>query len=1857
MRKNLLLSITMLLCMMMSALGAQAQSWTASAPADGTFYIYNVGAGKFMIAGTGWGCRASVDPHGAMKLTLASSGGGYSISTNSLFTGRYLANVDGGPFMDSGNADVWTFEAVSGQSNTYKMKVGSNYLYWDGGTIMSCSLGSDPGNANGYWKLVTEANLKESLNDATLSNPVDATFLMGNTWFPKGGGCTYGRDVVPTDWTGTQVTDYWGRDSWDPAAANYCVEMYHKTYDLYQTLSSMPNGIYTLSAQGFYRADDGYSGTMPYIYANSVQATLKEINSENSPVKDNNNLDNAAYSFLQGYYNVSITVTVTNGTLRVGVKDESEHCWSAFDNFSLIYKGPEVKALSTEAIAFPGNGVNLTADTWYYYEPTAIGIHQFLASNLGTFAYTFNGDQNVNETVTTSALTQTLDVQQRIYFKTTAATTLTINSPTNISAAAQAYPGNTTNLLPNTWYYYDAPADGNYTFTVTSGSPSNFVYTDNGTQNIYGNVSATALPAQLALTDGRIYFKASATSRLSIGVPATAIVNGTVAGTGDFYLYNIGARRYLTQGTTYLTHAIVDGAGQVINISGTNNAYQIHLSQVTGEKYLGNGGWVDCETSRDDYTTWQFEPVTLGGYTNVYKLKANKGSNYLHWAGGGGRWGNEAIVEADASNAGYYWLLISKADRENFDIATSENPVDVTWKVHNPDIDATNTDESEGANPGLANVPGWTQGAGDSFSVMDNGAAGTVALFLEKWVDTANALSDCESRQNVVSLPGGHYCLSVTASALRQGQDGLTITGAEFYVGDKSIAISGGAQTYNLDFVTDGGNVTIGYRVKNTNANWVYFDNVRLKYYGEVAVPLPNDLTTELTAGQWYYYDVSAMGPYTMEGNISNIVFTQNGDNLLDANPSTKTVQAKLILNQGRTYFKTAGSGATLKVTSVNEEGLTTTFTAASLNVDGLPTINLGSIHVNPEGRGAQGATDIGKYLMISNKRYDILAVQEDFDYNPQLVAEFGNTYGQGSWRGAIDRGRAATAYLGLTDGCETDGLNFFWNTENGLEAGGEYWERYTALTKDEGNQLIQKGFRYYEVTLADGMTIDVYITHMDAGEATDSRNAQWTQLKNAVVQNSFTNRPKIVMGDFNSRYTRENIVTNFIDPIEATGHYTVKDVWIEFNQSGVYPTVGSGSLSNEVVDKMIYINPTATGAMTLTPLSYMRETDYTINTVYGNGDMTALGDHGPIVVEFRAHKPATQLPDIKDRWEWTGETAQYGQADKWYLYNVNFGRWDSGRDGFLTTDATLVRDPNLSNVKRFGLYGDASSASISNDLVKLKMDYIAAQATYKAQLIPSNESGATQFQIQTASAENSEAVNTAYHFYKRINSRDYYFGADNHTTLQPHRTQSKLNAWALISHDQLLVYNRYCKAWDKGNIYLTFLPLEDEVRDDLTELLQRTGVRWTDTTTSDLEALNTQIEAWFDDNMTSHIVNPSFELDENGNQLTTNTTHTNFVVPGWTVPHDVAEAFISNKNVEGGEGDSYWSRNFNDVDGNYVYNVYNNAQPAPNDFYVRQTISGLPEGFYKLKAVATTDTGNSITLEMGSSTFTTPVDKARPLSIHLELPLYYHDGESDLVIGAHSKTWFEIDDFQLYRYDYYYDETIGTSEYATTAIRYNTEIPAGVEVYYATRINEASGDTGEKIRNFIHLEKYEGNQIAAGEGVILYKGGNDAARQFRFYRTNEDVERIADNHLLGAVDRIEVADKQAGCTYYVLSKKTITYDKRVETVNETTGEVTTSTVETTEPVIGFYKLANTTAVPAHKAYIRVDAMNEFAVKGYIFSFDEDVTPTAVKQIETDAEATVTGIYSLNGARQQTLQRGMNIVRMSDGSVKKILVK
>ena len=311
--------------------------------------------------------------------------------------------------------------------------------------------------------------------------------------------------------------------------------------------------------------------------------------------------------------------------------------------------------------------------------------------------------------------------------------------------------------------------------------------------------------------------------------------------------------------------------------------------------------------------------------------------------------------------------------------------------------------------------------------------------------------------------------------------------------------------------------------------------------------------------------------------------------------PMTLTSLAEKMAAAGYGEPKYETVGGTDPIEPVEPEPTVTTgsFTACAFNVDGLPSI------VNSDGPGKTGTTTMAG--IANNLGWDIIAASEDFEYNTQLVNGLSN-YSHGTYRGTVGVGQVFGSVA------DTDGLNFFWKTST-TSATGETYVQYNDAEGDlynGANTCIKKGFRYYQVTVAEGVVIDVYITHMNtySGSCNTESNAyvkavlsQLRQLRDYVLENAKANkRPAIIMGDTNMRYTRHDIKTNFLDVVAAYDNnagYTVSDPWVEFHRGGVYPQWNSlslmtrfafaGDTSNdivcadnqcgEVVDKIWYIN------------------------------------------------------------------------------------------------------------------------------------------------------------------------------------------------------------------------------------------------------------------------------------------------------------------------------------------------------------------------------------------------------------------------------------------------------------------------------------------------------------------------------------------------------------------------------------------------------------------------------------------------------------------------------------------------------------
>lgn len=290
-------------------------------------------------------------------------------------------------------------------------------------------------------------------------------------------------------------------------------------------------------------------------------------------------------------------------------------------------------------------------------------------------------------------------------------------------------------------------------------------------------------------------------------------------------------------------------------------------------------------------------------------------------------------------------------------------------------------------------------------------------------------------------------------------------------------------------------------------------------------------------------------------------------------------------------------------------------FTAVSMNVDGLPQQIIG-IDINADGPGSDGTKAISQKM--AEYGWDIIGVSEDFNYNDELMSSLSDNYKAGTHRGGVSW---------LTN--NTDGLNLLW--KKSIEVTGEKyvsWETHYSTgifnTGNGADGMIDKGFRYYEATVADGVSVDVYILHMDADSDEGDIKARHSQIQQLVdaIKASDNKNPIIIMGDTNCRYTREELQRLLIDGINEDPRFTIQDTWVEKVWNGQYPNVGENALmavdkggtyeypQAEIVDKVFYINNTDSD-VTLTCESY------NVETTFVNSDGTALADHWPVVVEF----------------------------------------------------------------------------------------------------------------------------------------------------------------------------------------------------------------------------------------------------------------------------------------------------------------------------------------------------------------------------------------------------------------------------------------------------------------------------------------------------------------------------------------------------------------------------------------------------------------------------------------------------------------
>ncbi|MCR5820214.1 MAG: hypothetical protein K6F94_04625, partial [Bacteroidaceae bacterium] len=290
------------------SLGVNAQTWTGNDVAEGSFYFYNIGTGKWLSTGNSWGTQASLVEAGGFCSTLVLSGDKYAIKNTETRTNKSASGPgylgDNG-FMDGESATYFTFTAASRGDGVkaYYIQNGTNNLSYSG-TGTTVVFNTETGD-NAQWVLVTKQDRLDAMAAATEANPVDATFLLKNPEFGR-----YKLNFDSWVWTfpGTENKANSGDNT------NFCVESYHAAFDFCQTVSDAPAGYYAVRGQAFYRQDGKDTENLPYFYVgDKTVAFPAKTGSEGS-------MANASVSFTAGNYQTDWTEkdTYASGGLKVG---------------------------------------------------------------------------------------------------------------------------------------------------------------------------------------------------------------------------------------------------------------------------------------------------------------------------------------------------------------------------------------------------------------------------------------------------------------------------------------------------------------------------------------------------------------------------------------------------------------------------------------------------------------------------------------------------------------------------------------------------------------------------------------------------------------------------------------------------------------------------------------------------------------------------------------------------------------------------------------------------------------------------------------------------------------------------------------------------------------------------------------------------------------------------------------------------------------------------------------------------------------------------------------------------------------------------------------------------------------------------------------------------------------------------------------------------------------------------------------------------------------------------------------------------------------------------------------------------
>ena len=852
-------------------LNAQTSPWPGHAVGNGgEFYLYNVATGLWLqnnnTVKDGWATAVNVGTRG-LPITLEKTGP-KTFKLRSTFRGG------NGVSNKIGDAGLLYWDMPAENVGAWDISPADNFQsihgYW-----LECDamvLGADNNllttdkDKNSVWQLVTrEERIADAKAKASVEHPVDVTWLIDAPDLATK-NTTYKLDFTAAP--NTEHSTYQG--GWNIVKANTIQEFWNtQTFDYHQTINGLPNGTYKFSIRGYYR--DGSSETRDYTmygygankfangteqlratyYANGTSAPIMSLyagaktapeegfsfqaereKDQGSGLYVPNTPHEANYALWKGnYQNAEITVTVTDGTLKFGVRKEAGVVddWCVISDFSLKYLGSKVLQTAEEAL----KGLKaIIATTKAFKGAVAPALNKQYTDAIQAADKALTSTDPVAINTATSALQKAYDA---------------------VAACAENYEA----LAKTVEICKTANKNNDTQFSTAIAEAENVAKT-----------ATTDTDMKLALVNLRVARKIAAADKLP------DIYKGAAAGAGEFYFYNIASQKFLMGGSDWNTHAAVDVPGVIFTVTAEGDGFTINRFGGKDGNYLGYNGYTDIP-GKD---VWAFIPVA--GKKNVYNIV--KGDNHAQGLAFAPQsntdademmdkefWNTVSVEAAVAKNANAEWKLVTKAERDALlATATETRPVDATHLLASPGFNrpamlegwiTDNRSDFKDANLGVIDRGRRTNPVCEAYyqqmfevnQVVSNLPEGYYQVNMTGYYrdgsredlqqKVANGTTparhamlyiEYKGKGNEVALPsiaaGINQCPGIGWKGAAGEQPDNVMDAAEYFE-------SGLYKVYTrIIKVGPEGELTIGVtKDKQVDSDWAVFDNFRLTYFGK----------------------------------------------------------------------------------------------------------------------------------------------------------------------------------------------------------------------------------------------------------------------------------------------------------------------------------------------------------------------------------------------------------------------------------------------------------------------------------------------------------------------------------------------------------------------------------------------------------------------------------------------------------------------------------------------------------------------------------------------------------------------------------------------------------------------------------------------------------------------------------------------------------------------------------------------------------------------------------------------------------------------------------------------------------------